>query len=127
VPAIVRLPDIELHECARELLQLPGSARLAGPQADDRVLHSHGLARLEQHIPNDAVALVEEAQHGNAIRHRRYAHGCRRPRRRLSLASLVRLLPSLFGAARATRREKKGESRAGDGELSHAQSGVQGW
>ena len=127
MPAVVRLPSVELHEGARQLFELPRGSRLAGTKPDDHVLHPDRLTRLEHHVPDNAVTLVQQAEHGDSIGHGRDADRCGRPRGPLPLASLVGLLLSLVLSARASRRKKQRDGRAGDGERSHAQSGVQGW
>jgi hypothetical protein len=126
VPAVVRLPSVELHEGSRQLFQLPRRSRLAGTQTDDHVLHADRLTRLEHHVPDNAVTLVQEAEHGDAISHGRDALGCSRPRSPPAPASLIGLLLSLILSARAPRCKKQRDSRADD-EWSHVQSGVQGW
>jgi hypothetical protein len=64
---------VDLDEGAGQLLRLPRRGRLARAQADDDVLHPNRLARLQRQILDDAVALVEQAQHRHALGHWRYA------------------------------------------------------
>ena len=73
MPGAVALLDIELQEGAGQGLRLPRRGRLAGPQPDDGIADSDRLARPEREIADDAVALVEEADHGDALRHRSHA------------------------------------------------------
>jgi hypothetical protein len=67
--------NIQLHEGAGQLLDLPGLCRLAGAQPHDHVAYPHRLARPEGQVPLQPVALVEQADHGDALRHRRGAGG----------------------------------------------------
>jgi hypothetical protein len=127
VPAIVRLPNVELNEGARQLFQLPRRGRLAGAQPDDHVLHSDGLTGLEHYVADNAVTLVQEAEHGDAIGHGGNADGRTTAGSPLASARPVGLLLGLILSARTGRRKKQRDSRAGDGDWSHAQSGVQGW
>ena len=68
VPALVGLLDVELDERAGQLLFLPRRGRLARAKAHDRVLPPHRLAGLERDVLDDAVALVEDPEHGDALR-----------------------------------------------------------
>jgi hypothetical protein len=72
VPALVRLLDVDLHEGAGELFLFPRRRRFAGAKAHDHVLPADRLARMERDVLDDAVALVEDAQHSNALRHWSY-------------------------------------------------------
>jgi hypothetical protein len=67
--------DVQLDEGAGQLLDLPGRGRLAGAQPDDDVADAQRLAGLQREVALDAVALVEQTDHGDALVHRR------RPRR----------------------------------------------
>jgi hypothetical protein len=55
------------------LLLLPRRGSLARAQANDRVADTQRLARLHGQITADAVALVEQADHGAALCHWRAA------------------------------------------------------
>jgi hypothetical protein len=72
-PILVGPLHVDLDEGAGQLLVFPRRRRLAGAQADDDVLHADGLAGLQRQVADDAVALVEQAEHGNALGHRRHA------------------------------------------------------
>ncbi|WP_371262860.1 hypothetical protein [Sphingomonas sp. OV641] len=52
---------------------LPRGGTLAGAQTHHRVPHTQRLPRLHGEIAADAVALVEQADHGAALRHGRAA------------------------------------------------------
>jgi hypothetical protein len=64
---------VDLHEGAGQLLRFPRSAGFAGTQANDDVLHPDCLPRLQRQVPDNAVALVEQANHRDPLRHRRHA------------------------------------------------------
>jgi hypothetical protein len=62
---------IHLHEGAGQFFHFPGRARLAGAKPHGDILHPHRLSRLEDKVTDDAVALVEQAQHRDPVGHRR--------------------------------------------------------
>jgi hypothetical protein len=107
LPAALRGPHAELDEGAGQLLDFPGRGRLAGAKANDGVADPNGLPGFQGQVSRDAVALVEEAEHRHALRHRR---GARRDRghglRNVDGAGLARGLAAgpaiLVGAAIAT-------------------------
>jgi len=68
VPAFLH---IELHESARFLLGFPWGRRLAGAQAHDGIAYAQRFAGLHLELAGEAIALVEQAEHGLALRHRR--------------------------------------------------------
>ena len=127
---IARLLDVELYERPGEPLRLPGGGRLAGAQPHDRVADPHRLARLQRQILRQAVALVEEAEHRDALAHRRRAGdlGGHRLRYVDSLRAAISARAALAAAALAARG--KGEhGREGEDErprrAPHPCSGVQ--
>jgi len=71
VPLLVDFEDIDLNECAGELVRFPGRRLVAGLETDDHVADSHCLARLELELAGFAIALVEDAEHRDAVLHRR--------------------------------------------------------
>jgi hypothetical protein len=73
VPALVGLLHVDLDERTGQLLLLPRCSRLARAQPHDDVLPAHRLARVQRDILDDAVALVEDAEDGYALRHRSHA------------------------------------------------------
>jgi hypothetical protein len=81
VPALVRLLHVDLDERPGQLFRFPRRGRLAGPQAHDHVFPPDRLAGAQRDVLDDPVALVEEAEDGDALRHRR--HSRLRLRRRL--------------------------------------------
>ena len=85
------------------------------------------MARLHPNIARDAVALVENAENGNAIRHRSDSGLLARPHIRTRSGGVVCLVCSLILLAPAPGRQEEHQRRGGDGKRLHAQSGVQGW
>lgn len=69
----LRVAHVELDEGAGQLLHLPGGGRLAGAQPHDHIAGANRLARPKLQILGDAVALVEQPDDRNALRHRRGA------------------------------------------------------
>jgi hypothetical protein len=117
LPALVGSLNVELDEGAGKLLELPGRRSFASAQAHDRVLDLNRLARTNGEVANDAVALVEQAEHGNPLRHR--GNPCliggsrgRRGRRGALLrrGSAFRLLLTLVASA-DRERKRKGEGQ----------------
>jgi hypothetical protein len=70
---LVRLLDVDLDEGAGELLLFPRGCRLARSQAHDHVFPADRLAGVKSHVLDDAVPLVEDAEHGGTLRHRGHA------------------------------------------------------
>jgi hypothetical protein len=65
----VGLLNVELDEGAGQLFLLPRRARLTGTQADDHVLPADRLTRMQSDVLHDPVALVEDPENRNALRH----------------------------------------------------------
>ncbi|GLT01926.1 hypothetical protein GCM10007897_33280 [Sphingobium jiangsuense] len=85
---VLRGADVELDEGADLLLLLPRRGCLARAQADDRVAHAQRLAGLHLEVARQAVALVEQADHGHALLHRGRAGGIDRRDERRAVARL---------------------------------------
>jgi hypothetical protein len=118
----VRLLHVELDERARQFLIFPRRRRFARAQAHDHVLPPNRLAGMKRDVLDDPVALVEDAEHRDALRHRRDA----------ALPCGVRRAPAgdgrrgvllLRGLAARGERQRK-EQRCSD--YPHAYSGIQG-
>jgi hypothetical protein len=62
---------VELDERAGQRLGLPRRALFAGAKPNDGVLDPHRLPGFQNQVADDSIALVEEAKHGDALRHRR--------------------------------------------------------
>jgi hypothetical protein len=73
LPALVRLLHVELDECAGQFFVFPRRRCLARAQPHDHVFPAHGLAWVKRDILDDAVALVENAKHRDALCHRRHS------------------------------------------------------
>jgi hypothetical protein len=126
----LRIAHVELDEGAGQLLHLPGRAGFAGAEANDDVAHPNRLPGLQLDVPRDAVALVEEPQHRDALRHRGGAgrdrgHRLRNvDRLRLGLVGAVPLIA--FPAASAGgKAEEAGERGGSSGSRFHPSPGVQ--
>jgi hypothetical protein len=100
-----------LEEGAGELLILPGRGRLAGAQANDRILHANRHSGLHPEIADDAVALIQKADHRNTVLHRCDADLLSGAGTRLGKLDPVALV--LVLAALAAGREKQPEQRTG--------------
>ena len=70
-PARIAPLDVELDEGAGERLGLPRRALFARAQPHHDVADAQRLARLHRQIALEPVALVEQPQHRDALRHRR--------------------------------------------------------
>jgi len=64
------IAHVELDEGAGQLLGLPRRRRLAGAKVDDDVADPLRLARFHRQGLGESVALVEQAEHGDPLRHR---------------------------------------------------------
>jgi hypothetical protein len=123
------IPNVDLDEGAGELLHFPGRGRLAGAQPHDNVAGADRLARTEREFAHLAVALVEQPQHRDALRHRcragrKLGDGLRHiDRLDFFLILLVLLLGALRRAGGEGQHGREGGNRAA---RRHAQSGVQG-
>ena len=70
LPANPGLFDVELDERPGQPIILPRRARVAGAQPNHRVAVADRLPGPERDVADDAVALVEQAQHRDALAHR---------------------------------------------------------
>jgi hypothetical protein len=121
-PALVRPLHVDLDECAGQLFLLPGRGRLAGAQSHDHVFPAHRLAGPEGDVLDDSIALVEDPEHRDALRHGRdSALPCRR-RRRIRRRRRNGVL--LLGAAATSGERKPDQQRCG--KPRHFYSGIQG-
>ncbi|BBD96516.1 hypothetical protein SAMIE_1000170 [Sphingobium amiense] len=69
--AVTARPHVQLHESAGFLHILPRRGRFARLQADDGVADTQRFARLHRQVAGQAVALVQKADDGGSLRHRR--------------------------------------------------------
>ncbi len=124
MPAPVGLENVQLQEGTGQFLIFPGSGGFAGAKPDNRVLHSHRLARLHLDVANNTVAFVEKRNHRHTFAHRidvGMLAGASAALRKLDAIALVLVV------ALAACREQQRHQRAGNGGAPHAQSGVQAW
>jgi hypothetical protein len=97
------LADIDLHESAGFLRQLPRRGALAGRQADDHWADAARLAGLQEDVFGDIVALVKQADRRHPLRHRG----------RTGRVDLARCGCSRSGGAGIVERNARGLGRAG--------------
>jgi hypothetical protein len=121
-PALVRSLDVDLDEGAGELLFLPRSGRFARAKPHDHVLPARGLSGMQRDILHDAVALVEDAEDRDALRHRRDSALTGRSRGHFAPAGTRRVL--LLAAASARGERERNQQRCCS--RSHAYSGIHG-
>jgi hypothetical protein len=72
-PLLVGALDVELNERAGQLFGFPRGSGLARPKPHDHVLPPRRLAGVENDVLDDPITLVEDAEHGDALRHRRHS------------------------------------------------------
>ena len=122
VPMLVGLLDVELNERAGQLFFLPRRRRFASTQTNDDVLPANRLAGMKSNVLNDSIALVEDAEHGDPLRHWRYAA--------LPVCSRTDLVrprrSSVLLAIALAARDKRKRGEQGCRCQSHAYSGIQG-
>jgi hypothetical protein len=127
--AAFAVAHVELDEGAGQLLHLPGRGRLAGAQAHDHVAGPHRLTGSQAELAHLPVALVEQAQGGDPLRHRRGAG--RQPGHGLwdvdglHFGGEVLTGPIDLRRARGAAGGQRGEGEEADVRPAHAPSGVQ--
>jgi len=111
VPFIVAaFLHVELHESAGFLLGFPRRGCFACAQAHDCIAHAQCFAGLHFKLSGDAVAFVEQAQHGFALRHRRAGQFCAGAGERLIAGAFLAIGRGsivAIGRAGATARDEK--------------------
>jgi hypothetical protein len=119
MPALVATLHIDLNEGAGQLLLFPRRGRLARLEPHDHVLPPRRLAGVKGDAADDAVALVEDGEDGDALRHGRHARliGVGGPVRRARLVLLLAAAPA------GGEREREDQRRRW---LEHAYSGIHG-
>ena len=73
--AVCGAAHVELYESAGFGHIFPRRRRLAGLETDDGIADAQRVARLHRKIGGNAVAFVEQADHGHALGHRRAGQG----------------------------------------------------
>ena len=114
--------NFQLQKSPGQLFVFPRRGRLTGTKPNDGITDLDGLARLQGQVPDDSVALVQQADNSNPVGHGR--NPClltRRKRRLLGAARLTRLLLILLPAA-AEQQPCKSDARS---EGAHFYSGFQ--
>ena len=124
LPAVVGPLHVELDEGAGQLLGFPRRGRLAGAKPDDRILDPDRSAGTQDQVADDPVALVEEAEHRDPLRHGR--HSGKVPGRLRQADGLRGALLPRSGFAFAPGGGEQGDRHDYRCDP-HAQSGVQGW
>jgi hypothetical protein len=122
LPGFIRPLDVDLNEGAGQFLRFPGRSRFARPQAHDHVFPPHRLSGMKRDVLDDAVALVEDAEDGDPLRHRRHARLVDARRHRGVGNDRLR---GMLLVATAARRERE-DSQERCGKPVHAYSGIQG-
>jgi hypothetical protein len=120
VPALVRTAHVNLDEGAGQLLFLPRRGRFAGAKADDDVLPADRLARTKSDVLDDSVALVEDSEDGDPLRHRRHS-ALPRGRCRHFRPRHARILLGILAASGQRERDQQGR-----GKPIHSYSGIHG-
>jgi hypothetical protein len=122
LPFLVGALDVDLHEGAGQLLFLPRGGRLAGAQANHQILPARGLARVQRDVLHDAVALVEDGEDRDTLRHRGHSALPRSGGGDILRDSHRGIL--LLAAAAARGQRKCNQQRCGKSR--HAYSGIHG-
>lgn len=86
--------DNELHKCALVGVCFPGRRFFAGAKPDDHLANPNILPRFQFDVARVAIALVQQAQYRDALRHWRADPGLHRYRR------IVRACRCPFGGPR---------------------------
>ena len=116
----VRTKPVDLDEGAGELLRFPRCRRFAGKQPHRDILDAHRLPRTQRKVADDAVALVEQAHHGDALGHRRHpwllGSGARHvDRDRLGLGRLFATVAAARGQQQSDWKEDRSTGHAYSG------------
>jgi hypothetical protein len=119
-PALVGPADVDLDERAGQFLFFPRRGRFTGAKPDDDVLPADRLARAQRDVLDDPVALVEDPEDRDALRHRRHSALPGRRRRRLRPRH-GRILLGILAASGQRERDQQGR-----GKPIHCYSGIHG-
>ena len=108
LPLPVGALHVELDEGSGQPLALPRRSRFAGPQPHDSVSHMHRLSWLQHYVADDPIALVEQPENRDPLRHRRHIGLRRRPAGgRASLPPDGRLLRLAVAAITAGQKKQR--------------------
>jgi hypothetical protein len=124
-----RVANVDLDEGAGKLLDLPGRGGFASAQPHDHVFGPGCLSRPKRELPHLAVALVEQPQHRDALRHRRgprrdTSDGLRHVHRLDHLIVGRRVALRSTGRAAAADSDQRGKQHGLSIRAMHDQSGV---
>jgi hypothetical protein len=111
---------IDLDEGAGQLFGFPWRGRFTCPQADRDILDPHRLAGLQRQVADNAVALVEQADHRDALGHRRHPWLVGRSARHVDRDGLILCFVCPISATACSEQQGKGED---GGKTGHAYSG----
>lgn len=103
--------NVELEESAGQPFILPRRSCFASVEANDHIFYANRHSRLHLKVADDAVALVEQADHRDPVLHRCDADLLPGTGSRLGKLDPVALV--LVLAALAAGREKQPEQRTG--------------
>jgi hypothetical protein len=118
-PAPILRPVIEhdqLNKSAGFLGHFPLGRAFTGAQADDRAADADAFTGFQCDIADEAVALVEEAEHGHTLLHRRDAgiHIIRAGRARLGQRARFRRRRRFLRLAITAGKQQRGSQRRAD-------------
>jgi hypothetical protein len=103
--------DVELHERSGQFLIFPRSRRLARPQPHHRIPDPDRLSRPQRDVADDPVALVEEAEHRDPLRHRSHSGLAGRSQRHVvgdrGFIALARPVAAVAGACRHRQQQDR--------------------
>jgi hypothetical protein len=118
---------IDLNEGAGQLFLFPRRRRLARPQPHHDVFPADRLAGVKHHVLNESIALVEDCDHRNPLRHWRHPGRtfAERPGG-MGLTCRCRAISVARPAAAGKRDRGRGGKQDRAAEL-HCYSGIQGW
>jgi hypothetical protein len=119
---LVAALHMDPHERAGQGLRLPRRGGFAGAQLDDDVAPARRLAGAQSDVADDAVALVEDAEHRHPLRHWRDAGlgAHRRGGIGGGGAGHIALVVTAAACGERQRQQQRG------GRASHAYCGIQG-
>jgi hypothetical protein len=112
---------VNLNKGSRELFGFPRRARFAGLQTHRDVLDPHRLAGTQGQVADDAIALVQQTQHRNPLRHRRHAGNISGGAGNVDRNRLIPFPFELAGAIAARKQENRNGKE--DQRPRHAYSG----
>jgi hypothetical protein len=123
-PCLVRALNVDLDKGAGQFFLFPRRARFASAQPHDHVFPADRLAWVQGDVLDDAVSLVEDREHRDALPHRRDARLVDSDRRRGIADHRGRRI--LFGRLLAARR-KRHHCQDRERSFAHVYCGIQGW